>query len=133
MILLDTHALIWLDSGSSRLGVNAHHLIDQSLKDNDLFVSAISFWEVGMLVEKGRLKLQLDLFVWRLSLLDNGLQEIPLQGDTALSSACLSDFHGDPADRIIVATAIRAGASLCTADEKILNWKEKLLRLDARV
>jgi PIN domain nuclease of toxin-antitoxin system len=133
MILLDTHTLVWLDEGSERLGKVALSNIDKSLVDNGLFVSAISFWEVAMLVNKGRLDMQMEVEQWRRSLLENGLQEIPLTGDIAVRSALLSDFHGDPADRIIVATANHLAATLCTADEKILSWKHDLLRFDARI
>jgi len=132
MILLDTHALIWLDEGSNRLGKQALSLIDQSLHAKELFVSSISFWELAMLVEKGRLEMQMSVDIWRQRLLDNGLQEIVLSGNIAINAALLKDFHGDPADRIIVATAIHSTCKLCTADKKILSWGQKLLRIDAQ-
>ncbi len=131
MILLDTHTLIWLDEGSERLGKQSLSLINQAFKLEKLFVSAISFWEVAMLVEKGRLDMQIDVNLWRQQLIANGLQEISLTGNTAIHSATLKDFHGDPADRMIVATAINLTATLCTADKKILTWNNDLLRLDA--
>lgn len=133
MILLDTHALVWLDEGSPRLGKEALPLIDKALKSSELFVSTISFWEVAMLVEKGRLEMQSEVDLWRQSLINNGLQEVALTGDIAISAALLKDFHGDPADRMIVATAIQLAAFLCTADEKILAWKHKLVRVNARI
>ena len=132
MILLDTHTLVWLDEGNNRLGQDSLSMIDQALQSKELYVSSISFWEVAMLVNKGRLDMQISIELWRKNLLDNGLQELPLTGDTAIHSALLNDFHGDPADRMIVATAIQETATLCTADEKILVWKSKLLRSDAR-
>ena len=132
MILLDTHALIWLDEGSERLGKQSLSLINQAFKSEKLFVSVISFWEVAMLVEKGRLEMQMDVDSWRQQLIAKGLQEIALTGNTAINSATLKNFHGDPADRMIVATAIHLTATLCTADNKILSWINDLLRLDAR-
>ena len=132
MILLDTHALIWLDEGSERLGKQSLSLINQAFKSEKLFVSVISFWEVAMLVEKGRLEMQMDVDSWRQQLIAKGLQEIALTGNTAIHSATLKNFHGDPADRMIVATAIHLTATLCTADNKILSWINDLLRLDAR-
>ena len=132
MILLDTHTLVWLDEGSNRLGEKSLSQIDQSLKSGELFVSAISFWEVAMLIEKGRLEIQLDVDAWRQNLIDNGLQEISLTGHMAVRAALLKDFHGDPADRMIVSTAICLTATLYTADEKILSWNQDLLRFDAR-
>ncbi len=132
MMVLDTHVLVWLDEGSDRLGKESITQIDQSLKAGELYVSAISFWEVAMLIRKGRLQMQIEPGQWRRSLLDNGLKEIGLSGEIAVNSALLDDFHGDPADRMIVATAKHLSASLCTADEKILTWKGDLTHIDAR-
>jgi PIN domain nuclease of toxin-antitoxin system len=132
MMLLDTHALIWLDEGSHRLGKESLSLIDLSLQSNELSVASISFWEVAMLIVKGRLEMQMTAEIWRQDLIDNGLQEISLTGNIAIQAALLKDFHGDPADRIIVATALHATATLCTADKQILSWKQNLLRLDAQ-
>ncbi len=84
-----------------------------------------------MLVEKGRLDMQIDIDSWRQSLLSNGLQEISLAGNIAIRSALLENFHGDPADRIIIATSIFLTATLCTADKKNLSWDQRLLRFDA--
>lgn len=132
MIVLDTHTLVWLDEGSHRLGEKSLLLIDSALKSQALYVSTVSFWEVAMLVEKHRLKMQMSVSQWRKSLMDNGLKEINLTGDIAICSASLNNFHGDPADRMIVATAISLTATLCTADEKIIDWNQALTRLDAR-
>ncbi len=133
MILLDTHALVWLSEGNSKLGKESLNLIDHALKANALFVSTISFWEVAMLVEKGRITMDCSILEWQSSLIKHGLQEVSLTGGVAIESAQLIDFHGDPADRMIVATAIKATASLCTADQKILDWKHDLPRINARL
>ena len=133
MILLDTHALVWLSEGSHKLGDESVRLIDNALKLNNLFVSSISFWEVAMLVEKERIDLLLKMDLWRKSLIDNGLQEIVISGDIAIESASLTNFHGDPADRMIVATALSSAMTLCTADQKILNWQSNLLRINATI
>ena len=132
MILLDTHALIWLSEGSKLLGDNALTLIDAALKKNELFVSPISFWEVAMLVDKKRLSIDIGVQVWRSNLMSAGLQELPLTGCIAIQSAQLSGFHGDPADRMIVATAINSGATLCTADQKILAWEHDFVRVNSK-
>ena len=132
MILLDTHALVWLDEGSSRLGKKSLSRIDKALQSSELFVSTISFWEVAMLVEEGRLEMQTEVDLWRQSLMDNGLQEVALTGDIAICAALLEGFHGDDADRMIVATAIQIAATLCTADGKILAWRKKSDYIDAR-
>ena len=65
MILLDTHVLLWQERGDQRLGAQARRLLERALRENNLAVSAISFWEVGMRVQKGRLDLRLDLDAWR--------------------------------------------------------------------
>ncbi len=132
MLLLDTHVLIWLDEGNPRLGGNALQTINEALTAGRLGVATISFWEVAMLIEKHRLTMQTELDVWRFDLLQAGLLEIPLLATTAIRAAQLQIFHGDPADRMIVATAIENGAALMTADAKILSWAPLHQRLDAR-
>jgi PIN domain nuclease of toxin-antitoxin system len=132
MILIDTHVLIWLDEGTGNLGEKSRVLIDQAMQEGKLTVSAISFWEIAMLVQKKRVQIKMDLAAWRLNLLEQGLIEIPIHGTIALSAGQLRDFHGDPADRIIVATAMENPATLITADEKILNWAKPLRTFDAR-
>ena len=133
MLLLDTHVLVWLDEGNSRLGKIALQTIIESLSAHQLGIATISFWEVAMLVEKQRLAIQTELDIWRSDLLRAGLLEIPLRGTTAIRAGQLSMFHGDPADRIIVATAIENGAELMTADEKILSWNLFNQKIDARL
>lgn len=133
MLLLDTHVLIWLDEGNPRLGKIAVQTIIESLSAGQLGVATISFWEVAMLIEKQRLTMQTELDVWRSDLLQTGLLEIPLQGTTAIRAGQLQLFHGDPADRMIVATAIENGATLMTADIKILSWNPLHPKIDARL
>jgi len=131
LILLDTHVLIWQEQGDLRLGPQARRVIARALQEDRTAVSAISFWEVGMRVQKGRLDLFFDLGVWRRDLLDRGLIEIPVDGGIATRAGLLPNIHGDPADRIIVATALE-GHQLVTADGKILRWPGQLGGLDAR-
>lgn len=100
MLLLDTHVLIWLDEGNSRLGKIALKAIIESLAAGQLAVATISFWEVAMLIEKQRLIMQTELDVWRSELLQTGLLEIPLLGTSAVRAGQLQFFHGDPADRL---------------------------------
>ena len=131
MILLDTHVLIWQEQGDLRLGPQTRRVIARALQTDRAAISAISFWEVGMRVQKGRLDLLFDLGVWRRDLLDRGLIEIPVDGGIATRAGLLPNIHGDPADRIIVATALE-GHQLVTSDGKILRWSGPLSRLDAR-
>lgn len=130
-MLLDTHVLIWLDEGSPRLGTGTVQRINDKFADGNLAVSAISFWEVSMLVQKKRLDIRMEMDVWRKELLESGLCEIPLDGAIAIRAGGLPDFHGDPADRLIVATALQISATLATADTKILAWKDLKLKIDA--
>lgn len=133
MILLDTHVLIWLSEGSGKLGYRSKELADDALSAEELAVSAISFWEVAMLRRAGRIELNQPVDAWRTRLLDTGLVEIGIDGETAVTAAELGNFHEDPADRIIVATASRLSATLVTADGRIRDWPGDLRRHDARV
>ena len=130
LLLLDTNALLWLRRGDSRLGRVARREIERAWQSDELAVSAISFWEVGMLVDKGRIGLADDVRAWRREHLEQGMVEIPLDGETAIRAVQLTDFHADPADRLIVATAL-AGHRLVTSDRRMLEWSGRLNRLDA--
>ena len=83
-----------------------------------------------MLVEKGRVSLPTDVRTWRRLNLRQGLKEIPVDGDIGARAAALEGLPGDPADRIIVATAME-GHRLVTADRRILDWSGPLQRLGA--
>lgn len=131
MILLDTHVVLWQEDDDPRLGPQTRRELAHALSEGSLAVSAISFWEVGMRMQKGQLRLNRDLLAWRRDLLNSGLTELPVDGGTAVSAGLLSNVHGDPADRIIVATALE-GHQLVTADRRILDWPGNLSRLDAR-
>ena len=89
MLLCDTHVLVWLDAGNPRLGSNALQVMNKALAAGQLGVASISFWEIAMLVEKGRLDIQIELDVRRKELLQTGLFEIPLQGQQlSVPSSC---------------------------------------------
>ena len=130
MLLLDTNALLWLRLGDRRLGGVARREIERAWQSGELAVSAISFWEVGMLVHKGRIRLADDVHTWRREHLEQGVVETPVDGETGIRAVGLTDFHADPADRLIVATAL-TGHRLVTSDRRILEWPERLNRLDA--
>ena len=130
MLVADTHALVWLWTGDDHLGATARQTIDSALHSGELAVSAMTFWEVAMLREKGRLDFPEDVGAWRQELLGQGLNEIPVDGAIGIRANALPDFHADPADRIIVATAL-GGHRLITADHRILRWNGGLDRLDA--
>ena len=130
MTIADTHALVWLWTGDDHLGPNARQTIDGALRIGDLAVSAMTFWEVAMLRAKDRLDFPEDVSAWRRELLGQGLIEIPVDGEIGIRANTLADFHADPADRIIVATAMN-GHQLVTADRRILDWSGGLRCVDA--
>lgn len=130
MILLDTHAVVWFANDNPRLGKKSLAIADAALAEGRLAVSAISFWEIALLVSKDRLELLAPPKELRQQLLDAGVTELSLTGDTAIAAVAL-DMHNDPADRFIAATAIAHGATLLTADRALLEWKHELSRQDA--
>ena len=131
MLIVDTHALLWSRRRPSPMGPGSMEEIDAAWQADNLAVSAFTFWEVAMLRAKDRLDSPADVATWRRELLGQGLIEIPVDGDIGIRANTLADFHADPADRIIVATAM-GGHRLVTADERILGWTGSLDRLDAR-
>jgi PIN domain nuclease of toxin-antitoxin system len=125
MIVLDTHAWLWWISEPGRLSHAARQVIDGA---GAIGVSTFSAWEVTMLVRKGRISLDRDVATWvRQALAIEPIVRIAPTAEIAVAAGLLDaeDFPGDPADRIIYATAKATGASLVTRDEA-------LRRFDAR-
>ena len=131
MILLDTHVLVWLSLGRPGLGRRARGAIDRAWTRGEAAVSAITFWEAGLLKQKGRLTDLSDIDAWRADLLRDGLVALPVDDVIATRAGLLPDLHGDPADRLILATALE-GHQLVTADVRLLDWPGAVGRLDAR-
>lgn len=123
-LVLDTHTWVWLMEGASELAPSARKHIEESAREGNLIVSAISVWEVAMLEAKGKLTFDEECTAWVQSALTApGLSLVPLTPEIAVSSTRLpGHFHGDPADRMIVATARSFGGSLVTADKAILAY-----------
>ena len=130
MILPDTHSLLWFMNSSPRLGREANLIIRRATDMGIAAFSAISVWEVALLLSKSRLALDVTAVQWRQNLLSAGLAEIPVDGVIAARSVALADFHADPADRILIATA-QDGHQLITDDHRILNWSGPLNRFPA--
>lgn len=122
MIVLDTHTLLWWASGDgAQLSTAATQAIEAELRGGQIVVSSISAWELAMLVAKGRVILSMDVGEW-LSVAGQieAVSFVPVDNEIAVKSTELpGEFHKDPADRIIVATARKLAAPLVTADEKI--------------
>ncbi|MFO1037145.1 MAG: type II toxin-antitoxin system VapC family toxin [Geminicoccaceae bacterium] len=133
LILADTQALVWYAVGDERLGVHARSAIAEAVLARRLLVSAISFCEVAWLHRAGRLDLASSPSDWRRSILGEKVREVPIDGAIAVAAAELVGFHKDPADRLIVATALHEQASIITSDRQILDWAGILERIDARV
>ena len=121
MIVLDTHVLLWWVSGVSRLSARAARAIRQGAKERALTVSSITVFEIRTAVRRGRLELASPLEQWLADL--KGLPELtfePVTTEIAQVAGQLdASFPGDPADRIIVATALISSAKLVTADERL--------------
>lgn len=122
-LLLDTHIWIWMMDGSRReLSVQAVREIEDASARGRVLVSTISAWEVAMLETKGRLRLSMDVRQWvERGISAPGMRLAELSVDVAVDSARLTEVHGDPADRILIATARRTGATLVTRDRRILD------------
>jgi PIN domain nuclease of toxin-antitoxin system len=130
LILLDTHVLLWLAVGAPQLGRRARASIDRALHRDGVAVSAISYWEIAILVARGRLRQHAapeDLRA-RCSVLS--IDEVAINGSIAITAARLG-VGRDPADRLIGATALELRATLVTADETLLAWKGGPKLLDA--
>ncbi len=125
MILLDTHILVWWINGSKDLSTLVRRTIENARAAKDtILVSAISAWEIAMLVQRGRLSLDRDVGTWleQVALIDD-LNFVAVDRAIAIDSVRLpGEFHKDPADRIIVATARKHAASVLTADAKIIAY-----------
>lgn len=123
-VVLDTHVLVWLLQGSERLGPRSRGLITAAAHTESVYVPAISTWEVAMLVAKGRLALDREVGEWLSAALRlPGMRLAALDPLVAVDATRLpGDVHGDPADRLIVATARRHAALLITDDKLILQY-----------
>lgn len=125
MIVLDTHTLVWWVTGDPQLSANASAAIASEQQDSgQILVSAITPWEIAMLVQKGRMALAMDLDEWLAAVEGmDGVRMVPISSRVAVQSVQLpGNFHKDPADRLIVALAREINVPLITADEKIHSY-----------
>jgi PIN domain nuclease of toxin-antitoxin system len=123
-LLLDTHVWIWLASGNSILSLPTRKAIDRAKNQECLLISPISVWEISMFVERRRISLEMDLSDWLKHWVEMpGIVVAEFSFQVALLSNRLpGSLHGDPADKILIATAYQENAVLVTADEKILTY-----------
>lgn len=99
--------------------------------EDRLLISAISFWEITMLIAKRRLRSLKSATEQRAKILASGIREFPVTGEISILAGEIRSLHADPADRLIAATAIAHDATLVTADERLLRWRQTLRRQNA--
>ena len=127
-LLLDTHVLIWLMNGDQSLSKKSQKLIEDARKKGNIFISAITVWEVSMLEQKQRIVLNKPCLEWIKSALHYGIKLATLTPEIAVESCQLPGYSaGDPADRIIIATARIESLMLLTCDERILTYGKQNL------
>jgi PIN domain nuclease of toxin-antitoxin system len=127
-LLLDTHIALWLDSGDERLRGATRALIDGCWQTGGtILLSAVSAWEIALLVDTGRIDLDIPVEAWTRRFLDRpGVEGVPLSQHAAARSYQLHHFeHRDPADRLLIATAIELASPLVTYDERIVRFGQK--------
>jgi len=125
VILLDTHSLIWWVNEGKRLSHSANAAIAGEALGGRILVSSISAWEMALLVKGGRIAFTGSVPAWLVQVQRfRPMEFIPVDNEIGIEAVNLpGDFHKDPADRIIVATARKFGAPIITADEKIRGYR----------
>jgi PIN domain nuclease of toxin-antitoxin system len=123
MIILDTHIFVWLNQNDPRL-TNNHRQVITKEREHGLGISTISLIEIARLVSAERIILPLHIEEWfEIALAQPGIILISITPRIAVEAQSLpGDFHKDPADRIIVATARLLNVPIVTIDRKILNY-----------
>ena len=121
MILLDTHAIIWMASDPNQLSQTARQAIRKFR--GSLSISAVSAWEVALLYKRGRLLLPVspEIFMQR-AVARHGLHELPVTAEVAMAAVALPDIHNDPFDRILIAEALERKCLMVTKDAVIPKY-----------
>jgi PIN domain nuclease of toxin-antitoxin system len=127
-LLLDTHVALWLDNGDARLTPATRALIDESWQTGGtIYLSAVTAWEIALLVDAGHIELDLPAEEWVERFLDRpGIEAVPLGYRAACRAYQLSHLeHRDPADRLLIAAAIELACPLVTYDERIDRFAKR--------
>jgi PIN domain nuclease of toxin-antitoxin system len=124
-VLLDTHIALWLDSGNPQLRPETRDALDECWRaGGSIYLSAVSTWEIALLVDGGRITLDVPVEAWVDRFLDRpGVESVPLRHHAAAGAYRLHHLeHRDPADRLLIATAIEIGCPMVTYDERIIRF-----------
>ncbi len=127
-LLLDTHIALWLDAGDTRLRTTTRQLIEDCWRaGGSVLLSAVSAWEIALLVELDRIDLDVPVAAWIERFLDRpGIESLELDHRAAVGAYALHHLeHRDPADRLLIATAIEMAVPLVTYDESITAFGNK--------
>jgi PIN domain nuclease of toxin-antitoxin system len=128
LLLLDTHCWIWAQLGLvQQLSRAALQSIRSSESEGNLRISVISIWELAMLEQKGRVALPMNVRTWvDQALTKPGIAVAPLTPEIMIESVHLpGNLHGDPVDRMLVATARVLGATLATKDAQLIRYSRQ--------
>ena len=124
-LLLDTHIALWLDSGDDGLRRSTRAAIDACWQNGGtIFLSAVTVWEIALLVDTGRIDLDVPIEAWVRRFLERpGIESVPLGHRAAARAYQLHHLdHRDPADRLLIATAIELAVPLVTYDARIARF-----------
>jgi PIN domain nuclease of toxin-antitoxin system len=120
MILLDTHVVLWWRAAGDRLSARATRAIAAA---EQVLISPISCWEIATLVRLGRVRIDRDPLTWVRDLFsDERIAVAPLSPQAASEAGLLVDLHGDPADRLLFATARDLVVPLVTKDQRLRDY-----------
>ena len=124
-LLIDTHIALWLDGGHEQLKPATRDLLDECWRNGGtICLSAVSTWEIALLVDRGHIQLDLPLRDWLNRFLNRpGIEAVPLDHHTAIRAYQLHHLeHRDPGDRLLIATAIDLRCPFVTYDDRIRQF-----------
>ncbi len=124
-LLLDTHLLIWAATGSEQLSTKAYDLISD--KQNALFFSVASLWEIAIKSGLGRSDFQIDPNMLRRGLIENGYEEVPITAPHTIAVQSLPARHKDPFDRMLIAVSAVEGFTLLTSDKNVAGYPGSII------
>jgi len=118
--LLDTHVLIWYFDDPSRLSSEVEKIIDNS--ENHIFISSVSFWEIAIKTNSGKLRLNLSLDQLLDDIANGDFNIVQIENEYLKRLAGLPFIHKDPFDRMLISTALAEKLTLITVDENIRKY-----------